>query len=113
MSKFKQRPTYYSVHALRDGTIWFAEQTRKPRTTRHFTPEIDGDGIHNWFLDEEEPTRLTDWGKGLRHGAVVNRLNVKRAIREQVEPKLDELLNLVRELSERVSRLEELLGANG
>lgn len=109
MSKFKPKPTYYSAHVLRDGTIWLALQTRKPRKTPHVTPEIDEDGIHQWFVDEDEPNRLADWGKGLRHGAVVNRLNTKRAIREQVEPKLDELLLLVSELGERLSRVEQHL----
>lgn len=109
MSKFKPRPAYYSAHALRDGTIWFAMQTPKPRKTRHSTPEIDADGIHNWYVDEEELDRLTEWAKALRHGAVANCLNTKRIVRQQVEPKLDELLRQVSELNDRLARLEERL----
>jgi len=112
MSKFKPRPTYYTVHALRDGTIWFAIQTRKPKKSGNVAPQIDEDGVHDWYVDEDEPNRLSDWGKGLRHGAVANRLNTRRAIREQVEPKLDELLRLVGELGERLSRVEQLLAAS-
>ncbi|MEX1098003.1 MAG: hypothetical protein WED34_18315 [Planctomycetales bacterium] len=108
MTKFQK--AYYSAHSLRDGTIWFAVQTRKPRKSRHFTPKIDEDGIHRWFIDEDEPQGISDWGKAVRHGAVANHLNAKRLVRQQVEPKLNELLRLIGELGERLAKIEHRLG---
>ena len=85
----KPGPVYYSVHALKDETIWFAVPTRKPRKTKNSpAPNIDEDGIHNWYLEktnDDEPSGLTDWGKALRHVCVAMTLNVKRIIRQKVE----------------------------
>lgn len=106
MSIFKPKKAFYSVHALRDGTIWFAVQTKKPRKTRDSTPEIDQDGIFRWFLNEDDPDHLPDWGKAMRYGAIANCLNLKRVVRQQVKPKLDELISKVSELQEQIARLE-------
>ncbi len=86
--KFKK--TYYSVTALQDGTIFFATQTRKPvKSNVRGKPQIDEDGIHNWYIDKQEVVQgFKDWGKGVHHSAVVQCLNTKRIIRDQVERRL-------------------------
>lgn len=97
---FKRKPAYYSVHALRDGTIWFAAQVRKPPKNKK--PKIDEDGVCRWFLDETEPCRLSDSGKSVRHTAVAVALNTKKLIRDRVEKKLDLILKRLDDISERL-----------
>jgi hypothetical protein len=55
--------TYYSVTALQDGTVFFATQTRKPvRSNVRGKPQIDEDGIHNWYFEKQEVAQgFTDW----------------------------------------------------
>lgn len=102
MFKFKPKRAYFSVHALRDGTICFAFPTRKPRKTKHQKPDIDEDGIHNWYVDDEAPENMTDWAKGVHQGAIVNVLNFKRILRQQVESKLDDVLQRLAQVEERL-----------
>lgn len=102
---FKQKPAYYSVHALRDGTIWFVLQGRKPAKSQN--PIIDEDGIYQWHLDEVKPDELSDWGQCLLHSTVATCLNVKRIVRHQVEGKLDLILKRLDEISQRLDRLEQ------
>jgi hypothetical protein len=101
---FKKRPAYYSVHALRDGTIWFAVQGRKP--SKKGKPIIDEDGIYQWFLDEAHSASLADWGKCLRLSAVAMSLNTKRIVRQQVETKLELILEKLVSIEQRLNRLE-------
>jgi hypothetical protein len=106
-TKFKK--TYYSVSALQDGTIVFASQTRKPvKSNVRGTPEIDEDGIHNWYIDKQEAVQgFTDWGKGVHHSAVVQCLNTKRIIREQVEGRLAKIEAQLVAIAEQLARIEK------
>lgn len=100
------RKAYYSVHALRDGTIWLAFETRKPRRRKHCRePKIDEDGIHRWLFTEkeEEVNRLSDWGKGVFYTSVATCLNMRRITREHVTTRLDRI-------EERIAGLQEQLG---
>jgi len=105
-SKFKK--TYYSVTALQDGTIFFASQTRKPvKSNVRGKPQIDEDGIHNWYFDKQEAVQgFTDWGKGVHHSAVVQCLNTKRIIREQVERRLARIEAQLASIVEQLARIE-------
>jgi hypothetical protein len=104
MQKFRQRPAYFTVHALRDGTIWLAVQGRRPSKKK--CPHVDEDGIYKWRLDESDPGNFTESGKALRHLALVNLLNNKRLIRQQVEKKLDLILEKLTVIEQRLDRLE-------
>lgn len=100
------RKAYYSVHALRDGTIWLVFETRKPTRHKHCRePRIDEDGIHDWFFTEkeEEVNRLSDWGKGVFYTSVATCLNMRRITREQVTRRLDRI-------EERIAGLQAQLG---
>jgi hypothetical protein len=101
---FQKKPTYFSVHALRDGTIWLALQGRKP--SKKNKPVIDEDGIYQWFLDEPDAKTLPDWGKGILQMAITTNLNVKRIVRQQVENKLDLILEKLVSIEQRLGRLE-------
>jgi hypothetical protein len=106
------RKTYYSVHALRDGTIWLAFETRKPmRRKRCREPKIDEDGVHSWFLTEkeEEVDRLSDWGKGVFHTSVAVGLNMRRITREHVTTRLDRIEKRMAGLQEQLGQVLERL----
>lgn len=104
--KFKK--TYYSVIALPDGTIVFATQTRKPvKSNVRGKPRIDEDGIHNWYIEKQDDVqRYTDWGKGVHHSAVVQCLNTKRIIREQVEGRLERIEAQLVAIAEQLTRIK-------
>jgi hypothetical protein len=99
---------YFSVFALKDGTIYLVNATRKPRKTKHSSaPRIDEDGIYNWYLEKEVvPKDMVDWLKGSFHSTVSTCLNVKRIVRQQVEPKLGQLAQDLRLLREQLERIE-------
>jgi len=107
MFKLKRKKAHYSVHALRDGTIWLAVLTRKPRKKPHQKLEIDEDGIHTWYLDEEIPHNMTDWARSVRYSTVATALNFRRTIREQIEPKLDEIMRQLAGIEERLTQMEK------
>lgn len=104
----RSQKAYYSVFATKDGTICLAIQTRKPvKTKGSRPPRIDEDGIWRWSHQSDEEVRnFTDWGKGVHLTAVVTRLNVKRIVREQIEPKLERLEQQIKKLSEQINRVE-------
>jgi hypothetical protein len=111
-SKFKPKNAYYSVHALRDGTIVLAVPTRKPTKTKESKPSIVDDGIWRWFLEDgDTPNRFGDRGKVAWYSAVTNSLNTRRVIRQQVEPKLVELIDRVEAMQKQINRLEEKIDA--
>src|SRR5262249_55681028 len=103
--KFKK--TYYKVTALQDGTILFAFQKRKPvKSSMHPKPQIDEDGIYDWYFEkQEEAQSYSDWGKGVHHSAIVNSLNTKRIIREQVETRLERIESQLVSIAEHLARL--------
>src|ERR1051326_6533355 len=55
LRKFRKKPAYYSVHAMREGTIWMAVPHRKPYGKKSVTDE---DGIFQWFLEEDLPSGM-------------------------------------------------------
>ncbi len=109
----KPGPVYYSVHALKDETIWFAIPTRKPRKMKNSpVPDIDEDGIHNWYLEktgDEESSRFSDWGKALRNICIAMTLNVKRIVRQNVVTRMDAIDAQLNALQCQLDRIEEKL----
>ncbi|MCC6270615.1 MAG: hypothetical protein IT190_05010 [Microbacteriaceae bacterium] len=88
----KVRPAYYSVYAARDGTIVMALPSRKPaRHSRERGPVADEDGCFNWSEWDHERQGYTDWANGVVHSAIVNQLNLKKALRAHVESRLDRI----------------------
>jgi hypothetical protein len=71
--------------------IVFAFQTRKPLKSRTSgAPKIDEDGIHRWFFEkDDEGFKESEIGKIVWQVVVATSLNTKRAIRRQVEGRLD------------------------
>ncbi len=104
----RSKTSYYSVIATKDGTICYAFETRKPTKTKNCrSPRIDEDGIWRWSAQSEDEVRnFTDGGKGVFHSAVVNRRNLKRIVRHQIEPRLDRLEQQIKTLSTQMERLE-------
>ena len=117
--KIKPKPAYFSVHALRDGTIVMALLTERPR--RHAGergPITDEDGCHGWFVDKPHDWQsYSIWGKSVVYGAMVNQLNLKRTLRSQVEVRLDRLESSLERieklLNDFVARCPAATGAKG
>jgi hypothetical protein len=109
MRKFKPRTVYYSAHVLKDGTVWLAVPTRRPARTKRPPAEIDEDGIHQRFEYGDAPANLGDTGRIVWNIAVANSLNTKRIVREQVESKLNDLLERLTDVQQRLAVLESAL----
>lgn len=92
--RIRRRPTYYHVSCLRDGTVLAAYPTRKP--TPHMLKRdgqrIDEDNVCSEF--DRSGSELRDVNNDTRtrfQDIVANALNVRRAIRQLVLPRLDEI----------------------
>ncbi len=106
----RPKTAYYWVWALKDGTIVWANQTRKPSKGTPDAARIDEDGIYRWTIEKTENfARISDWGKAAWHGAVANRLNLKRLIREEVQSRLDSLGAQLDDLAQSLGRIEQKL----
>ena len=79
----RQRPAYYAVFGLKDGTIFGALQTRKPlKKSLHPGERIDEDGVYRWFVYKANKFQnLSDREVIMRHVGMAGRLNTRRAIR--------------------------------
>jgi hypothetical protein len=89
--KPRRRPAYYTVWALRDGTVVAAGETgRKPLPSqRRRWGKIDEDGV--WQEFNQVATHMAELQE--RHWiamqvSITSRLNSRRAIRELVLPRL-------------------------
>jgi hypothetical protein len=105
----RTQKAYYRVFALKDGTIYLVIPSRKPRKTKYSSPpKIDADGICTWFIDNKvEPRDLPEWQCGAWHTNVATCLNVKRIVRQQLEPRLDRIEQEVQTLREHLGRIEQ------
>jgi hypothetical protein len=112
MRKFTPRTVYYSAHVLKDGTVWLAAPTRKPARSKRCAVEIDADGIHQRFEYSDAPENLGDTGRIVWNVAVGNCLNTKRIVREQIESKLNDLLERITDVQKRLAALESHLNAS-
>jgi hypothetical protein len=104
----RMQKAYFSVFALKDGTIYLVNPTRRPRKTKYSSaPRIDEDGICNWYLEKEVlPRDMVDWLKGSFHSTVATSFNVKRIVRQQVERRLDRVESDLHALREQLGRIE-------
>ena len=102
---------YYAVHALKDGIIWLASETRKPSKLHGSrAPKIDEDGIWEWKTGMIDYQRaFVDWVKAAREAAIATTLNVKRIVRQQVECRLDAQQQQISAMAEQLKRIEEKL----
>lgn len=112
----RKAKSYYSVFALKDGTVWFATEKRKPRASRtRKQVRIDEDGIFEWYIESPgEQESFTQIAKIVRGATLATRLNLRRTIREMVQPSLvlfEERLRLIEErLDQLLQRLPENIG---
>ena len=104
----RKRKAYYTVFALRDGTIHAVSQTRKPRkSSARPRPRIDEDGVHTWYMDNMVSAKdIAEWMRGSYHSTVATCLNTKRIVRERVESRLDEADERMGAMQEQLDRME-------
>ena len=105
------RKVYYTVFALKDGTVLFARPTRKPHRRRGSRgPRIDEEGICQWFPEKwERFDQMPDRVWTAFQSVVGTCLNTKRIIRTRVESRFDVLDQKLKEMGERLESLERRL----
>lgn len=60
-------------------------------------------------MGEDAPNEYTDWAKALRHGAVANCVNMRRVIRDLIEPKVVDLSECLEKVEGLLSRIDNAL----
>lgn len=112
MGRQRRRPMHFSVHRLHDGTVLAAYPIRKPskQELKQERFRIDTDGVAREFADggrnlsdihNETRTRFQD--------IIATNLNTRRAIRELVLPRLDEVSEEVSKLRIQLDRIEAIV----
>ena len=78
---------------MRDGTICFAAEMRKPYTRKGAKGEyIDRDGCHgDWRLRVPIPAELSEANRTIYMTSITNKLNTKKLLREMVGQRLDRI----------------------
>lgn len=106
--KSHEQKTYYSVFAVRDGTIWHASTRRKPGGMP--PSDIDADGVFNTFVGKlGEEDQYTPVAKVVRGGTLATCLNLKRVLRNQVERRLAAIAQQLIDLKAQADRIEAAL----
>jgi hypothetical protein len=102
---------YYSVFALKDGTVLVACPTRKPPQKRGSRgPRIEEEGICKWFPEKwERLDQMSDRQWTAFQSVVATCLNTKRIIRTRVESRFDVLDQKLNEVQEELGNLESKL----
>lgn len=102
MSKRNEK-TYYIVWTMRDGTIVGVLETHKPLKNHSIAANRSISDVYRRYVTNAKiPVDLEPWLRGAYQTTISTRLNVKRPIREQVEPAL------VR-VQQQLERIEQLL----
>jgi len=104
----KAKLTHYEVHALKDGCVLLAVPTRKPssRTRGGEAVRIDEDGIHQTHVIALDTfTQGIPEVSRMAHAAIAGRLNTRRAIRDLVHPRLDQLEQRLERIEAKLDRL--------
>ena len=109
----KPSKNYYKVHGTRDGIVCIAFQTKKPRKSKgRPAPEIDDDGIWDWYVEGlEDANRFSAWGRGTHMVALTTYLNVRRIVRQIIEPRLDAIEQKLSGLESKLDRIIALMEA--
>lgn len=104
----RRKPAYYLTYGLKDGTITAVLQTRKPlKKSLRRGEKIDEDGVYRTYVHEcSDYQDLEDRHYVTRHVALAGRLNTRRAIRELVLPRLDEIASQLEAINQRLDKLE-------
>jgi hypothetical protein len=107
----KKEKVYYRVIAMKDGAILVAMPDRKPAKKSLRPGEaIDEDGIYRCYVEGVKD--YPDIYNGTRPNPVsilATNLNIKRALRRQVEPRLDAIQNQVAEMQDQMSAVQKQL----
>jgi hypothetical protein len=109
------RPVYYVATSYRDGAAVACHPQRKPsdRKLKQDGDRVDPDLVfREYHYGSDEFSR---WELDFRvrcSDLLANRLNMRRAAREIVLPKLDELDSKLQALHKQLQRIESLLAAS-
>jgi hypothetical protein len=109
MRRQRRRPLHYSAISLFDGTVLAAYPVRKPapKVIKRDNLKIDQEGVCREFMQGgQEIIRSPEEARFRFMDVMANRLNMRRAVRELVQPELvaiREELATVRSLLERIA----------
>jgi hypothetical protein len=107
--RVKKQPTYCSVFAVKDGTIWHASTKRKP--DRAAASDIDEDGVFNTFVEKiGEEAVYTPVARLVRGSTLATCLNLKRTLRNRVECRLAAIVQQLAELKTQADHVEAMVG---
>jgi hypothetical protein len=109
MRRPRRRPIHYMVSALHDGTVTSALPIRKP-SKQQFKQErhrVDPDGVTIESASSgRQYANVDDPGRVRFIDLMASNLNTRRAIRELVLPRIEEVLAEVRRLHARIDAME-------
>ena len=111
MSKRDRRP-YFKTFALENGPAILGIPTKKPhpKTLASRGGKVDPDGV--WYSITEDYESIEVYKLEVKHlvySTIANDINVKRALRQQVEGRLASLARDVSALKEQLDRIERKL----
>jgi hypothetical protein len=111
MSK-RDGKSYFTVFALKDGTVASVLESRKPsKRALGRGKRIDDDGVYREYVtDATTYDNHTDAQRIQKHITIATAINVKRALRQLVVPRLDRLAEQVSALQAQLDRIEQKLG---
>lgn len=104
----RRKQMYFEASSLFDGTVLAAYPIRKPadRIIKRDGLRIDENGIVSEYLRNGQELHGPDERRFRFQDIIANNLNTRRAIRELVVPAMTSILEEIRELNERLDRME-------
>ncbi len=105
----RDKKTYFTVFALRDGTITTVLESRKPRQDQlRRGQRIDEDGVYQEHTtDARTYENHTDAQRIQKHITIAGAINTRRAIRNLLLPKLKEISEQLFAVQERLDAIDK------
>lgn len=115
MGRQRRRPIYFTIERLHDGTVLWAFPIRKPskQELKRERVRIDPDGVaREWASNGSNLSDVENESRTRFQDIIATSLNTRRAIRDLVLPRLDEVSQEVAKLREQLDRIEALLSCD-
>jgi hypothetical protein len=112
MARERRRPCYYMALSLHDGTVTAAYPIRRPskQELKQNQRRIDPDGVARGYTESGYDLRNVDYLERFRFQDIISTsLNTKRAIRQLVLPRLEEMHEEMAALREQLDRIEAMM----
>lgn len=114
MRRKRRKPIYFEASSLYDGTVLAAYPVRKPtaKMQKQGSFRLDADNIGSEFVGAGgELSRIEHDNRFRFQDIIANRLNVRRALRDLVLPRIESLEERLAGIESGLNRLEQILKA--